>query len=107
AWPRRRSAGPSASGTSRRPGATSDPTTESRRPRAREDGLVTWCLAIARATDYFDSGAFLADLTRRVAFRTESGVAGHRPDPLAYLEQEMVPAARRLGAGAPGSTRGR
>ena len=50
------------------------------------------------AAGYFDSGAFLADLTRRVAFRTESQVAGQRPDLRAYLEQEMVPVARRLGA---------
>ena len=50
------------------------------------------------AAGYFDSGAFLADLTRRVAFRTESQAAGQRPDLRAYLEQEMVPAARRLGA---------
>ncbi len=52
------------------------------------------------AAGYFDSGAFLADLTRRVAFRTESQAAGQRPDLRAYLEQEMVPAARRLGAAA-------
>jgi acetylornithine deacetylase/succinyl-diaminopimelate desuccinylase-like protein len=56
--------------------------------------------AIAYASDYFDSGAFLADLTRRVAFQTESGVADRRPDLLAYLEREMVPAAARLGATA-------
>ena len=56
--------------------------------------------AIARASDYFDSGDFLADLARRVAFRTESGVTARRPELLAYLEQEMVPAARRLGADA-------
>jgi acetylornithine deacetylase/succinyl-diaminopimelate desuccinylase-like protein len=59
---------------------------------------VTRFLAMAHAADYFDSGRFLADLTRRVAFRTESGVAGHRPDMFAYLEQEMIPAAGRLGA---------
>ena len=35
-----------------------------------------------------------------MAFRTESGIAGRRPDLLAYLEQEMVPAAHRLGATA-------
>jgi len=28
--------------------------------------------AIARATRYFDDGKFLADLARRVAFKTES-----------------------------------
>jgi acetylornithine deacetylase/succinyl-diaminopimelate desuccinylase-like protein len=62
--------------------------------------MVTRSLAIARASDYFDSGDFLADLARRVAFRTESGVAAQRPELLAYLEQEMVPAALRLGADA-------
>jgi hypothetical protein len=62
--------------------------------------MVTRSLAIVRASDYFDSGDFLADLARRVAFRTESGVAAQRPELLAYLEQEMVPAALRLGADA-------
>jgi acetylornithine deacetylase/succinyl-diaminopimelate desuccinylase-like protein len=61
---------------------------------------VTRSRALAAAADYFDCGAFLADLSRRVAFPTESGVAERRPDLLAYLEQEMVPAARRLGAAA-------
>ena len=56
--------------------------------------------AIAHASGYFDSGAFLADLTRRVAFPTESGVPGREPDLRAYLEQEMIPAAARLGATA-------
>jgi acetylornithine deacetylase/succinyl-diaminopimelate desuccinylase-like protein len=62
--------------------------------------LVTRSLAIAHAADYFDSGAFLADLARRVAFPTESGVPGRRGDLLAYLEREMVPTAGRLGATA-------
>ncbi|HEX5118420.1 MAG TPA: M20 family metallopeptidase [Pseudonocardiaceae bacterium] len=56
--------------------------------------------AIAGAAAYFDSGAFLADLRRRVAFRTESQIPDERPELRAYLEQEMVPAARRLGAEA-------
>jgi len=60
--------------------------------------MVTRSQAIANAAGYFDSGAFLADLTRRVAQRTESGVPERRPDMLAYLEQEIAPAARRLGA---------
>lgn len=63
-------------------------------------GLMTRSVAVGRAAEYFDSGAFLAELTRRVAFRTESGVPARLPDLLAYLEQEMVPAAGRLGAGA-------
>ncbi|HEX3650318.1 MAG TPA: M20 family metallopeptidase [Pseudonocardiaceae bacterium] len=56
--------------------------------------------AIAAAAAYFDSGGFLDDLRRRVAFRTESQTEDERPELRAYLEQEMVPAARRLGADA-------
>jgi acetylornithine deacetylase/succinyl-diaminopimelate desuccinylase-like protein len=59
-------------------------------------GPVTRSAAIAAATEYFDSGAFLDDLTRRVAFQTEYGSADLRP----YLAQEMVPAVERLGATA-------
>jgi acetylornithine deacetylase/succinyl-diaminopimelate desuccinylase-like protein len=61
---------------------------------------MTRSAAVAGATDYFDSGDFLADLRRRVAFRTESGVAARRPELHAYLNQEMVPAAHQLGATA-------
>jgi acetylornithine deacetylase/succinyl-diaminopimelate desuccinylase-like protein len=61
---------------------------------------VTRSAAIARASDYFDSGDFLADLARRVAFRTESGVPARRQEVQAYLEQEMLPVAGRLGADA-------
>lgn len=50
--------------------------------------------AIAGAHDYVDSGAFRADLERRVAYRTEPGT----PELSAYLEHEMSPAAQRLGA---------
>jgi len=61
---------------------------------------MTRSLALEYASDYFDSGAFLADLTRRVAFPTESGLPERRGDLAAYLELEMVPAAVRLGATA-------
>lgn len=61
---------------------------------------MTRSAAIARATEYFDSGTFLADLTRRVAYRTESQPADGRPDLRAYLTEEMVPAVRALGADA-------
>ena len=57
---------------------------------------MTRSRAMARSAGYFDSGGFLADLSRRVAFRTETG-AERRDDQVAYLEQEMIPAARRLG----------
>jgi acetylornithine deacetylase/succinyl-diaminopimelate desuccinylase-like protein len=61
---------------------------------------MTRSMAIAGVTDYFDSGGFLADLARRVAVPTESGVAERRRELTAYLEREMVPAAGRLGATA-------
>jgi acetylornithine deacetylase/succinyl-diaminopimelate desuccinylase-like protein len=61
---------------------------------------VSRSLAIEYAAGYFDSGIFLADLTRRVAFPTESGVPAREPDVLAYLEREMMPTAGRLGATA-------
>ena len=61
---------------------------------------MTRSLAIAGAANYFDSGGFRADLARRVAVPTESGVPERRRELTAYLEQEMVPAAGRLGAAA-------
>jgi acetylornithine deacetylase/succinyl-diaminopimelate desuccinylase-like protein len=61
---------------------------------------VTRSRAIADATDYYDSGAFRADLARRVAFRTESQASLRHPAMWAYLEQEMAPAVRRLGGTA-------
>ncbi|HEY3879112.1 MAG TPA: M20 family metallopeptidase [Trebonia sp.] len=61
---------------------------------------MTRSAAVERATGYFDSGGFLADLRRRVAFQTETGLAARRQDLLAYLNLEMAPAARRLGATA-------
>jgi acetylornithine deacetylase/succinyl-diaminopimelate desuccinylase-like protein len=63
-------------------------------------GVVTRSAAIEYASDYFDSGAFLADLARRVAFQTESGLPSRRADLAAYLEREMAPSAVRLGAAA-------
>ncbi|HWF79449.1 MAG TPA: M20 family metallopeptidase [Streptosporangiaceae bacterium] len=61
---------------------------------------MTRAAAIEYATDYFDSGAFLDDLSRRVSYRTESQA---RPLPEAlreYLEREIAPVAHRLGAQA-------
>lgn len=53
--------------------------------------------AVARALDYFDKGAFLEDLGRRVSYRTES----QRTDSLshlhAYLDEEMIPALESMG----------
>src|SRR5689334_9032664 len=53
--------------------------------------------AIARAAQYFDDGKFLADLARRVAFKTESQVPESRPHLAAYLEREISPAFERMG----------
>ena len=52
-------------------------------------------LALARA--HFEDGAFLADLARRVAWRTASQEAASAPALRAYLEEEMAPSLARLG----------
>jgi acetylornithine deacetylase/succinyl-diaminopimelate desuccinylase-like protein len=53
--------------------------------------------AISRATRHFDDGEFIADLARRVAYRTESQVPESRPHLGAYLTQELGPAFERIG----------
>ena len=54
--------------------------------------------AMARARAYVESGAFETDLTRRVAFKTESQkLPASLPQLHAYLAEEMVPAFTRLG----------
>ncbi|HEX3172108.1 MAG TPA: M20/M25/M40 family metallo-hydrolase, partial [Burkholderiales bacterium] len=53
--------------------------------------------AISRATRHFDDGEFIADLARRVAYRTESQVPESRPHLGAYLAQELGPAFERIG----------
>ncbi|MFJ5223549.1 M20 family metallopeptidase [Streptomyces sp. NPDC088400] len=58
---------------------------------------MTRSTAIDRAVDYFDSGSFLADLTRRVALPTESQAADPVGELRSYLEEEMVPALLGLG----------
>lgn len=52
---------------------------------------------LASAASWFDTGRFLTDLSRRVAYRTESdlGVAGEVLT--TYLQDEMVPHLKRLG----------
>lgn len=60
--------------------------------------MTTRDTAIDRATAYFDSGAFLADLSRRVAYPTESRPPADPTKLRAYLTDELAPAARRLGA---------
>ncbi len=53
--------------------------------------------AISRATRHFDEGAFVADLARRVAYRTESQVPESRSLLGAYLKEELAPAFERTG----------
>ncbi len=52
--------------------------------------------AIARAHAQFQSGEFLRDLGRRVAYPTESQSGGRERELRAYLEQEMAPALAAL-----------
>ena len=53
--------------------------------------------ALAAAEQHFSSGAFVANLARRVAFRTESQQADSGPALQAYLADELVPTLGRLG----------
>ena len=53
--------------------------------------------AIERAERYFDGGGFFAELSRRVAIRTESQEAGSKSELERYLIQEMEPSLNRLG----------
>src|SRR5260370_15594977 len=52
--------------------------------------------AIARARQQLHSGAFLAELDRRVAFQTESQNPERRDALRAYLEQDLQPAFSQL-----------
>ncbi|GAB3629830.1 M20 peptidase family dipeptidase [Pandoraea terrae] len=53
--------------------------------------------AISQASHYFDSGAFRAELARRVAFKTESQEIDSGAVLRAYLDEEMAPALAALG----------
>src|SRR4051794_29644513 len=52
--------------------------------------------AIARAHAQFQSGDFLAELGRRVAYRTESQSGGREGELRAYLDDELTPALAAL-----------
>jgi acetylornithine deacetylase/succinyl-diaminopimelate desuccinylase-like protein len=56
--------------------------------------------ALAAARDYFDSGAFRADLARRIAYRTESQEPASGPVLRSYLVDELMPAVAKLGFAA-------
>src|SRR5215207_213586 len=53
--------------------------------------------AVRRAIDYYDSGAFLDVLRRRVQRPTVSQKPGQLPELLAYLTEEIIPDIERLG----------
>ncbi|HET9728059.1 MAG TPA: M20/M25/M40 family metallo-hydrolase, partial [Acidimicrobiia bacterium] len=53
--------------------------------------------AIDHAAHYFDSGAFRADLARRVAYPTESQEAGRASVLRAYLSDEIAPSIAHHG----------
>src|ERR1700737_2435750 len=52
--------------------------------------------AISRIRQHFQSGAFLAELDRRVSYRTESQNGEQAPALRAYLEEELRPAFSQL-----------
>ena len=53
--------------------------------------------AIAAAASWFDSGAMLAELKRRVAFRTESQDPARAAVLASYLNEEIGPSVARCG----------
>jgi acetylornithine deacetylase/succinyl-diaminopimelate desuccinylase-like protein len=52
---------------------------------------------IARARQYLQSGEFLTELDRRVAYRTESLNPERKPELYAYLQDELTPSLAALG----------
>ena len=53
--------------------------------------------AIAEAAAWFDRGELLADLQRRVGFRTESQLSESAGSLLSYIRDEIAPSVERLG----------
>ncbi len=58
---------------------------------------MTKNFAIECAVDHFDSGAFLQDLQRRIALRTESQKPEAADILTGYLQKELIPALIKLG----------
>lgn len=58
--------------------------------KSRED-------AITAIESYFDNGGFKTDLSRRVAYRTESPIAERRDELYRYLNEEMIPYLDAMG----------
>ena len=61
------------------------------------NNIVSRAGAIARAERYFDSGAFKADLARRVAIPSESQNPERAAELRRYIEAEMKPALEAMG----------
>ena len=53
--------------------------------------------AITAIDEYFDAGAFMNDLARRVAIKTESPEIERRPELYQYLTDEMTPYLQDMG----------
>lgn len=53
--------------------------------------------ALDQSADYFASGAFHAELARRVAYRTESPEPSQRPELHRYLNEELTPSLTDMG----------
>ena len=53
--------------------------------------------ALAKIDGYFDDGHFERELARRIAFKTQSNLAGCETALASYLEDEMVPNLTALG----------
>jgi acetylornithine deacetylase/succinyl-diaminopimelate desuccinylase-like protein len=58
---------------------------------------MTRAAAIAAVQKYFDTGAFVADLARRVAIPTESQNPARAPELERYLDTEMAESLARIG----------
>jgi acetylornithine deacetylase/succinyl-diaminopimelate desuccinylase-like protein len=58
--------------------------------------MMSRAAVLARIREHFDRGDFLADLSRRVAIRTESQIPESRPNLLVYLRDEIAPALRAM-----------
>jgi hypothetical protein len=65
------------------------------------NGLVTGPLAIAQEANYFDSGAFFADLTRQIAFRTAAGTAEAMQRPRQMVFVSGAPGAGKTSLAVP------
>jgi acetylornithine deacetylase/succinyl-diaminopimelate desuccinylase-like protein len=66
-------------------------------PAAATGGAAARDAVIAAAAAHFDSGAFFADLARRVAVRSASQEPDARPALAAYLGEQILPALQALG----------